>query len=251
MSPFPANLTRLGTWLRRSAFMFGALFGGLLLLLIITANRGDASLYLPKPGEAVVDVYVVDHGYHVGLIVPVNAMNDTALQNTDDGALAAGRRFADHRYLEIGWGDEGFYRHVPTIDRIEWGLAAAALFNVSRPPVLHVVGFDPEPQDAFPHSTVVHLALSGRGFARLVSAVSDTFVLNAAREPLDLGPGLYGDSEFYRATGLYNGLNDCNQWVARRLAFAGVPASQSTSTLPFGLMTELRWRAGADPRPSR
>lgn len=216
-----------------------------ILLLAALAEPGDRALYPAPPGSPTIDVYVLDHGYHAGLVVPVDALHRTAAADGRVGALATSERFLGRRYVELGWGDEGFYRQVPTIDKLDWRLAVAALTNLSRPPVLHVGGFDAEPRAAFPRGSLLHVSLSEAGFERLVRAYDETIVL-ADGAPLGLGPGLYEDSEFYRATGLYNALDDCNQWVAKLLAAAGLPVSRATATTSFGLMAELRWRAGAD-----
>jgi hypothetical protein len=40
---------------------------------------------------------------------------------------------------------------------------------------------------------------------------------------LNLGPGIYGDSTFFRANGKYYFPNTCNVWTARGLKTAGVP----------------------------
>ena len=217
------------------------------LVLAILAQAADPAFYPPKAGAPVVDVYVVDHGYHAGLIVPVNRLYAVALQDGRLGALATpARRIVGHRYVELGWGDEGFYRARSDHrqDRVGTCGRGAHQSDAAPGPACRRLrpGAGCRPSR---HSTLLRLTLSDAGFARLVARYDETVPVSAEDEPEDLGPGLYGDSEFYRAAGIYNGLNDCNQWVAHLLAAAGVPASRSTSTTSFGLMSELRWRAGA------
>lgn len=223
------------------------LLAGLAVLMVLLSEKGNPELYPPKKTAAKIDVYVVDHGYHAGLIVPVDRLRQFGFQDNREGAIATSQRFIGHRWLEIGWGYEPFYRQVPTLEKLDWTLAFAAVTNTtSRTSVLHLVGIDQAPGEAFSSSRVLHLVLSEPGFGRLVKAYNEAVFIGDKREPQELGPGLYGDSAFYRANGVFNGLNDCNQWVARLLSASGVPVSQAYSSTSLGLMTELRWRAGGE-----
>jgi hypothetical protein len=92
--------------------------------------------------------------------------------------------FQGKRYLEIGWGDAGFYqsRHYTL------ALTARALLAPSKS-VVHVVGFDPPPEQAFPRASIVLLHLPVRKFYDLLHFV-DSSVDRASRErALRRGPG--------------------------------------------------------------
>src|SRR5690242_13155396 len=120
----------------------GVVITALLLaaLTIATARWGDRSLWPPAPGAPITEIYIVNHGYHAGIAVPRAAL---AEQASRQGLRALGyvmTRFADFDWLEIGWGDEGFYRYVPTADSLTMELALRALFRPGNPSVLHVVG---------------------------------------------------------------------------------------------------------------
>lgn len=181
----------------------------LVLLAACAAARPD--LFPPPPGAPTVPIHVVSHGWHTGLVLPRAALAGRV------PALAGQFTHAD--WLEIGWGDLGFY--TAPDPQITSGLTLQALF-ASRGSVLHVVGLDGTPEQAFPHSDVQPLVLGEAGFAALADGIEASF---AASPAVPLGPGLYGDSRFYTARGRYGALHTCNTWTAERLLDAGCPVT--------------------------
>ncbi|WP_158089323.1 DUF2459 domain-containing protein [Magnetofaba australis] len=152
------------------------------------------------------------HGWHTGVVV------DLARVGHDQ--LAAAQDFANFRYLEIGWGDEGFYR-APNND-ITVGLAARAIF-LPTPSVLHLVGINAPPQRAFSASDVRRVPLSKAGFDALLAFIDGMFDKDEAGELRYLGPGLYGYARFYRAHGSYTFFRTCNTWTQQALKAAQLP----------------------------
>jgi uncharacterized protein (TIGR02117 family) len=228
---------RLGFGLLVVAAMFVA-------AAVATARRGDASLWPPAPGAPTTEVFVVSHGYHAGIVIPRRALADLASRR---GLTALGdmsTRFAAFDRLEIGWGDEGFYREVPTAASLTAALALRALLRPGNPSVLHVVGLNNDPRAAFSRSDMVRIELGEAGFARLAEKLDATFARDAAGRLEDLGPGLYGPSLFFRANGTFHIFNVCNHWLAGLLDAAGVPTAPVLATLPFGMLADLEWRAG-------
>ncbi len=166
------------------------------------------------------------------------------------GALAqVARRFAGFAYLEIGWGEEEFYREVPTLRHMTVALAARALLRPGNASVLHVVGVGANPRAMFPYSELVRVELSAQGFERLTDKLGASLAHEDGR-PQELGSGLYGTSLFYRANGSFHLFRVCNHWVADLLDAAGVPTAPLPATLPAGLLLDLQWRAGLAPLPS-
>ena len=51
---------------------FGLLIAAVLFVaaVIATAHRGDRNLWPPRPGAPTIEVFIVSHGYHAGIIVP-------------------------------------------------------------------------------------------------------------------------------------------------------------------------------------
>ena len=231
-------------WLGRT---FRRLLIVLLLLsavVLATLSSADPALYPPK-GERV-PVYVVDHGYHTGLILSLTDLRRAAVEigRTDQTVAARLRwlasRFPEADWIELGWGDRAFYQRTRTVQDIQIGLAARALF-VPTDAILQVVPGWNDPALGFPYSDSVALQLSIEGLSRLAHRLAET-----VPDPLPdhaIGPSLYGQGAFFPARLDYHLFRTCNHWVAWLLRGAGVPASAVPGTFSTTLMAELRWRA--------
>ncbi|WP_348946466.1 TIGR02117 family protein [Chitinibacter sp. FCG-7] len=155
-------------------------------------------------------VYVVNNGWHTGLIVPAAPFKQRfpALQ----------KRFAAASHFEIGWGDKGFYQ----AREITAKITLKAMFGLSGS-IMHIVGLTNTPAKYATKEQIKPLCLSNTQLEQLNAAISESLALNAQQDVQPLGPGLYGDSEFYAAVGNYYLLNTCNSWTAQRLSRAGLP----------------------------
>jgi uncharacterized protein (TIGR02117 family) len=216
---------------------------------VVTARRGDRALWPPAPGAPTTEVFVASHGYHAGIVVPREPIAVAASRHGLSALGAVAGRFEDFDWLEIGWGDEGFYREVPTVEALNVGLAVRALLRPGNPSVLHVVGVDRDPRAMFANSDLVRIDLGGESFARLADRLDASFARDGSGV-LDLGPGLYGTSRFFRANGAFHLFNVCNHWLAGLLDAAGVPTAPMLATLPAGLLLDLEWRSGLARVPS-
>src|SRR5262245_32406072 len=238
-------MARFARWL---GIVVVTLVAGFASAVVLTARPGDARLYPSPPGTPTVGAFLVSHGFHSGIVLPRAELAEVASRNGDRALIAAAARFAAYQSIEFGWGDEGFYRNVPTAASLTVSLAARALLMPGNPSVLHLVGLQNHPVATFPRSDIIRLELSTAGFERLLAALNRTFV----DEPdglRDLGPGLYGPSRFFRAAGTFHLFRVCNHWVADLLDAAGVPTTPVLATLPQGLFLDLRWRSGLEPLP--
>ncbi|GJD63518.1 DUF2459 domain-containing protein [Methylobacterium frigidaeris] len=241
---------------RRTALLVVAPAITLVAAAWLTARPGDPALYPPAPGDEAVEeaveeaviVRLVARAWHSGLLLPRDDLSRAAGKIGSGTLLEVTERFGAYPALEIGWGDAGFYRAVPTIDALDWRLALKALFTPGgRPAVLHVVGVAAEPGTAFPGAEIMTLPLSRAGFRRLATALGHAFTLRDGH-PVEAGPGLYGPSLFYEAEGRFSLLNVCNHWSAGLLNEAGLPVTPLLDTLPQGLALDLAWRAPARAR---
>src|SRR5215471_10108767 len=130
---------RVGLTLAIAALLF-------IVATMATARWGDRALWPPAPGAPTTEVFVVSHGYHAGIIVPRTPLADAASLRGLRALDAVTTQFSVFDWLEIGWGDEGFYREVPTIEALNVGLAVRALLRPGNPSVLHVVGVNKDPR---------------------------------------------------------------------------------------------------------
>lgn len=224
---------------------------GLLALLwilgvatVLTTRYGDRMLWPPRPDAGSIEIYVVSNGYHTGVALPRAALAEFASGRGYPALIALAQRFNQFPWVEIGWGDEEFYRMVPTVGDLTLPIALRALFRPGNRSVLHVVGMPGDPVRTFPSADVVAIPLSRNGFDQLLAKLDATFVPPQGGALPDLGPGLYGPSLFYRAVGTFSILHVCNHWIADLLDAAGVPTTPVVDTFSSGLLLDLRWRAG-------
>jgi uncharacterized protein (TIGR02117 family) len=229
--------------LRRSLAAILAVVALLVIVALLSRREGDPTLFPPRAGEKRVRVAVTAGTYHAGLVMPVAELAAAAEHVGHGEIIGIATRFSTYPCVEIGWGDEGFYRLVPTASALTAKEALRALFRPGNASVLHVVGLDRLPAANVPDFHAMLLDLSQRGFDRLVKRLSDS-VATSDGHPIELGPGIYGPSLFYRARGEFSILNVCNHFVAGLLDAAGVPTMPVLDTLPLGLTFDLRWRAG-------
>ena len=221
-------------WVRR----IGLAVLVLLAIAIAVGQRfGDASLD-PHDGEATVTLQVVDYGLHAALFVPREALHDAAERLGASRVIAVTDRFRAYESVEFGWGDEAFYRSVPTIFDLPVGLAIRAGLGLDDGTVLLVVGHGVAADAPFPGNGRAVVTLSERAFDRMVRLIEAT--LAGITMPEALGPGLYGPSLFYRATGHYSVLNVCNHWIARLMIAAGRPINLTLSIVSPLLIWQLR-----------
>lgn len=200
------------------------------LLLVASGCLGPvASLYPPPPREPATPVWVVDHGWHTGLVL------DRA--DIPPGLVREQADFADARYLEIGWGDAGFYRAADAGPALALKAALA-----SGSSVLHLVGLPMPPAAIFAGREIVEVPLSRPGFAALVAFVDGSFARGPGGRAVALGPGLSSSaaSAFYAARGRYHLLNTCNTWIAEALRAGGVPVTPAYAVTAGNLMWQVR-----------
>lgn len=199
----------------------------LLLLLGLSSCAG-----LPGPAAdgdvagAGHSVLLVNHGLHAGLLI---ARADLAR-----ALPALAETFATGDWVEIGWGDEDFYR----TPQPSLGLALRALLRPT-PAALHVQPIDGTPR-GLSGGEVVEIRLSEAGYRRLLAFVVASFGRSAQGTPTDLGPGLFIGSRFYRAKGHYSLLRTCNTWLAEALAAGGCPLRPARLVTAGQLLSRLQ-----------
>lgn len=222
----------------------------LAVLYVATMRNGDAALYPAPEGGERFPIYLADHGYHAGLIIRRDDLDRFSLTLDDKVLSALFVRYQAYEWIEIGWGDEQFYRFAPTISHVTVSMAFSALSGMNDRTVLHVVGLSRTPEATFTHSDLQRIELSTGGAEHVLRGVAAAFAVDDAGEPEELGKGIYGPSLFYRAKGRYSLLNTCNMWLGDLMASAGLKVSPVAAVTSAGLLAELRWRNDFNP-PAR
>ena len=155
-------------------------------------------------------IYVVGHGWHTGLVIE--------REHISPDLWPESTHFFDKKYVEVGWGDEGFYRARKITPQL---IFKAAM--VPTPSVLHVIGFNAPVERYYPVNDIARVELSPDGFEQLCRFIHRTYAHDDEGEAIWLGPGIYGTSYFYRPKGKYYFPKTCNIWTARALRAAGCP----------------------------
>jgi uncharacterized protein (TIGR02117 family) len=182
----------------------------------------------PLPPAAATDearhtIYLVSHGWHTGLVLPVRGL--------EPAQLPWRAEFPEAAYLEIGWGERDFYQ--AERPGLVTALKAALL---PTPAVLHVVALDRPVEEYFPASDIVPLAVTGEGLEGLLAYLRASAEYDAAGALIPLGAGLYGRSRFYAARERFHLFRTCNVWTAHALRAAGIPVADSLTAR--GLMAQ-------------
>jgi uncharacterized protein (TIGR02117 family) len=179
-------------------------------------------------------IHVANHGWHTGIILRREHLNRFL--------PALEQRFPNAEFYEIGWGDAGFYQ----TSRISAKTTLNAVFLPSDT-VVHLAGIEADPVRYFSTSQVSEVKLSDQGMENLGWFLSASFARDECGNPHMLGPGLYGDSQFYRGEGKYHLFNGCNKWTAKALSSGGVRINPLWKITSASVMDEI----GVSARTSR
>lgn len=183
----------------------------LLMLCLCCACAGTPSLPADCTSTAHRStIYVVNHGWHTGLIL--------RRRDVPEGLWPEKADFPEADFLELGWGDWDYYQaDVPGV-----GLTLkAALWPTAS--VLHVVGVKGAVADRFGGFELIPLDLPDERFNDLVAYVDRSYARDRGAKTSPIGPGWSGDSLFYPARGRFHLFNTCNGWTSGALEAAGFP----------------------------
>ncbi|MGO1500637.1 MAG: TIGR02117 family protein [Marinobacter sp.] len=172
-------------------------------------------------------LYVVNHGWHVGLVIPAEELNPLIPSLKE--------RFGDAEYYELGWGDEGFYQ----AREVTIGVTLRAIIW-SRGTVMHVVALPVSPTEYFPGPGVADTCLTAEGAESLTRYLFNSFARDAGGNLVESKRGIYGDSQFYKGQGRYHLLNTSNRWAAKALKSAGMEISPTFKLTADSVMTFVK-----------
>lgn len=203
------------------------LFSILLLLAGCAAGDRAPADIAGGDGPAIKTIHVISNGWHAGILL--------ARSDLSTGLLPEAADFPDAAWLEFGWGDRDYYPN----PRPTMGMALAAGLTPT-PSVLHIAGRAGLPEAAG-KLEILPLRVSEAGLRRLVARIDAAMERPPGQDRVaSIAPGLYETSLFYPAHGEFHLFNTCNSWVARKLAWAGLPVTDSGVTMAEDLMVQLR-----------
>ncbi len=199
------------------------------VILIIT-GACSAKPFIVKsatiPVSSAQEVYVVNHGWHTGFVVPADIITKQLPR--------LHKRFKDVPFIEFGWGDKGFYQ----AEEITSGLTLQAIFWPTES-VIHTVAITESVEKYFPHSQIEVLCLQSRQYSKLIGFIENSFSKNNHGNILPLKSGIYGNSQFYKGTGDYYLMNTCNKWTAKGLSSAEMNISTTFKLTAGSIMDYL------------
>jgi uncharacterized protein (TIGR02117 family) len=172
-------------------------------------------------------VYVVDHGGHTGVVLD----RELAKQYLP----SVNEEFVQSRYIEFGWGDEGYYQSKEKTSKLRF---QAALYPTNA--VLHVAGVPIDPQEYYPDIEVEKMLVTGSGFQDMLRYIHKTFKQDNNGNPIKTGKGLHVHGLFYHANGKFHAFNTCNTWTAKLLKEAGLQISSFFTITADDLMKQVR-----------
>lgn len=181
---------------------------GLVLLQFACSSLPDTKK-IPTQ-NASQQIHFIYREWHTSILLPAETVlaHSRFLQ-----AEAQGKQ-----YIRVGWGDGDYF----TGKSKSFGTATRALF-ISRYSALQVLGYGRSPFNEIPVETRVSLAITEQGLRQLIRYIDDSFVLDAAQQPVPLQAYGEGVGHFYQARGRYGLFSNCNTWSGRALQAAGLP----------------------------
>ena len=172
------------------------------------------------------EVYVVNHGWHTGFVVPTSGIHQAMPELK--------QRFGNAPYIDFGWGDNAFYQ----ADEITSGVTLKAIF-LPTDSVVHAVAVTRKADKYFKHSEVEKFCLEDPEFKSLVEFISSSFYRDESGNILKLNHGIYGNSQFYKAKDDFHIFNTCNEWTAKGLKSAGMDISTTFKLTAGSIMNYL------------
>ena len=201
----------------------------LLIALLVTANIviGLITCFAAEIDKSARnEVYVVNHGWHTGFVVPASGIHQAMPELK--------QRFENAPYIEFGWGDNEFYQ----AEEITSGITLKAIF-LPTDSVVHAVLVPLKVDRYFKNSEVEKFCLEDSEFKSLLEFISSSFYRDESRNILKLNHGIYGDSQFYKAKGDFHIFNTCNKWTAKGLESAGMKISTTFKLTAGSIMNFL------------
>ena len=186
----------------------------------------------PTPTPAVhygegINVYVVRHGWHAGIVIARDSLPQDRLPEADD--------FPHARYFEFGWGDREYY---PALDPTPSMALQAAVASTAA--TIRLRGLDEAPTGVGPDVEVVGLSLTRAELDRLSAEIAADFDRPDGGRTGVIARHASSASNFYPAHGQFHLFNNCNTWVATKLAAAGLPVSPSGVVTAGDVMARLQ-----------
>ncbi len=193
------------------------------LLGSIPANR-----VLPESHSDMIEIALVSNGWHVDLVLPIQAGD---IDWRQDFPATDTRLGAPLPFIALGWGDRDFYLETPRLRDLKARTALNALLG-RGPAVMHVAHLPAIPSG----EGTRRLRMDQKTYRTLAERLQASLQRNDGGKTILIAGQSFGNADaFYEAKGHYSPITTCNEWLAAHLRAAGLPAGL-WSPLPLGLM---------------
>lgn len=179
-----------------------------------------------------VEIWLVDNGVHTDFVLPARNQQMDWHARFLDAHFPESPRGAN--FLEVGWGDRGFYLEARTWDELKISTAVKALFFLGSSLVHVKWSLKPRPAaDCKP------VCLRPGEYARLCAFVLESLRRDAKGGLVPvLGKGYGSLDTFYEGVGSYGFTYTCNSWTNEALKRSGVRAAL-WGPLPSSIMSKF------------
>lgn len=149
------------------------------------------------------EIFVLKTGWHSGIIMKIKEI--------DSSILNIHPYFEKFDFIEIGWGDEDYYR---SLQHPLWMTLKAGLLPTSS--VLHVRALNSNDLHSSPKENIVKLTVSNEEFTNLLKFIANSFAKKDDKLVV-ISKGHYPNSLFFLSSYTYHIFRTCNVWTAQAL----------------------------------
>ena len=172
-------------------------------------------------------VYVVKNNLHTGIVFPAESAVTTY--------IPAAENFINHKYIDIGWGDEDFYQD-PDPDYL---LGAKAIL-VPTNSVVRIEGLNSTINKIVKWSDFsIRFDLNDEQFKNLCEFVNGSFLKNSDKNLIITSQKNNNRIIFYKSRLKYHLFNTCNTWIAEAFESCGFDISSSNVITAENLFEEI------------
>ncbi len=156
-------------------------------------------------------IYLITNGVHLDIVLEKSQINTDFFSQLKD--------FNTSNYIAFGWGDKGFYLNTPEWADLKFGTVLNAMFLKSET-VMHITRLDKKRND------FVKIDICETQLKKLVAFIEHSFQVDEYLKPIEIkGKGYSKQDDFYEATGSYNCIKTCNEWVNEALKVSEIKTS--------------------------
>lgn len=160
-----------------------------------------------------IEILVYKIKYHTGILIELN--------EDVKKSLPAAKDFPDHKFIDVGWGDEDFYQR----ENFNPYYATKAIV-VPTSSVIRLRGLNRGIESIIQESDFcIRFELSQNQLLKLLNFIDKSFLYDEKGDVVRTSARKSFSIVFYKSVFRYHIFNTCNTWVAEALKTAGLPVS--------------------------